>query len=216
MNTIAVCTPARDQVHTRFAFDLVTAICGHATKSQDTVIPLASEGTLIQSQRCELVKAALDANATHILFLDSDMRFPADIIGRMLAADAPVVAANCAKRRIPTGPTAENHGEGREVYTMPDSTGIEKVDFVGGAVLMIRAEVFGQIPQPWFATPWVKQADTFMGEDRFFCRQLAQAGIPIVIDHDLSKEIGHIGLFEFRHEHTWVNREAANGAGIVL
>jgi hypothetical protein len=29
----------------------------------------------------------------------------------------------------------------------------------------------------------------------------------VYIDHDVSKEIGHIGTFEFRHEHTWVMKE---------
>jgi len=34
-----------------------------------------------------------------------------------------------------------------------------------------------------------------------------EIGYKIYIDHDVSREIGHIGTFEFRHEHTWVVKD---------
>jgi hypothetical protein len=48
---------------------------------------------------------------------------------------------------------------------------------------------------------------TYIGEDVFFCQKAAAAGFKIWIDHDVSKEIGHIGTFEFKHDHTWVMKE---------
>ena len=36
-----------------------------------------------------------------------------------------------------------------------------------------------------------------MGETVGFCRRLGEAGIPVHIDHDLSKQLAHIGEFEF-------------------
>jgi len=36
----------------------------------------------------------------------------------------------------------------------------------------------------------------------YFCQAAKMAGKKIWIDHDLSKDIRHIGSFEFGHEHT--------------
>ena len=44
---------------------------------------------------------ALAVDATHILWLDSDMRFPADTLGRLLARNRDIVGANYCARRFP-------------------------------------------------------------------------------------------------------------------
>jgi hypothetical protein len=73
--------------------------------------------------------------------------------------------------------------------------------------MLIAMDVFEKISAPWFATPWIKDRGCFMGEDSFFCQRLHEAGIPLFIDHDLSKQVGHIGTFEYRHEHTYAFRK---------
>jgi len=35
----------------------------------------------------------------------------------------------------------------------------------------------------------------------YFCLKAKELEVPSFIDHDLSKEVRHIGSFEFRHEH---------------
>lgn len=208
MNRVVIAVPARDEVKTRFAFDLVKLVANHLNTG-DVVIPIQSIGTLVHSQRTALAQEAQKEAATHLLFLDSDMRFPEDTVARLLAHDRPVVGANCAKRRMPTGPTAANYRkDGKQaVYTLPESTGLERVDLVGTGVMLIQMSVFDQIPAPWFASPWVPSMNTFMGEDVYFCMSLQRNGIPVFIDHDLSQEIGHIGEFEFKHAHTLAIRE---------
>jgi len=37
---------------------------------------------------------------SHILFIDSDMTFPQDMIQRLIDRDVDIVAANCARRRM--------------------------------------------------------------------------------------------------------------------
>jgi hypothetical protein len=206
---IVVAVPARDEVKTLFAFDLVNLVAQHIINTGHVVIPMPSMGTMVHSQRTALVQEAQKERATHILFLDSDMRVPADTISRMLAHKLPVVAANCARRRMPTGPTASNYTTNGpvEVLTLPDSPKVEKVDAVGTGVMLIEMEVFDKLKAPWFASPWVPAQNNFMGEDVYFCMQLQRAGIPVHIDNELSLEVGHIGDFEFRHPHTWVIRE---------
>jgi hypothetical protein len=210
MKYIAVCTPARDMVHTMFTYDLVNMVSYHTLNTNDAVSLKISQGTLIANQRAELCLDAMREKCTHVLFIDSDMRFPHDMIERLLQHDLDIVATNCARRRMPTGPTAQiykENGERELVYTMPESTGLQEVGSVGMGVMLIKANVFAKLAEPWFETPWRHDKRGYIGEDVFFCRKAREAGFKIWIDHDVSKEIGHIGMFEFKHDHTWVMRE---------
>jgi len=210
MNYIAVCTPARDMVHTMYSYDLVNMVAYHTINTNDAVSLKISQGTLIANQRAELSLDAMAEGCTHILFIDSDMRFPQDMIERLLKHDLDIVATNCARRRMPTGPTAQlykENGDRELVWTMPESTGLQEVGSVGMGVMMIKANVFAALSEPWFETPWRVDKRGYVGEDVFFCQKAAAAGFKIWIDHDVSKEIGHIGTFEFKHDHTWVMKE---------
>ena len=210
MKYIAVCTPARDMVHTMFTYDLVNMVANHTLNTNDAISLKISQGTLIANQRAELCLDAMREKCTHVLFIDSDMRFPHDMIERLLQHDLDIVATNCARRRMPTGPTAQiykENGERELVYTMPESTGLQEVGSVGMGVMLIKANVFAKLAEPWFETPWRQDKRGYIGEDVFFCKKAREAGFKIWIDHDVSKEIGHIGMFEFKHDHTWVMRE---------
>ena len=209
-NYIAVCTPARDMVHTMFTYDLVNLVCFHTLNTNDAVSLKISEGTLIANQRAELSLDAMREGCSHVLFIDSDMRFPQDMISRLLKHDLDIVATNCARRRMPTGPTAQiykENGDRELVWTMPESKGLQEVHSVGMGVMMIKSSVFKALSEPWYETPWRHDKRGYIGEDVFFCRKAREAGFKIWIDHDVSKEIGHIGMFEFKHDHTWAIKD---------
>jgi hypothetical protein len=209
-NYIAVCTPARDMVHTMFTYDLVNMVCFHTINTNDAVSLKISEGTLCANQRAELTLDAMREGCSHILFIDSDMRFPQDLVSRLLVHDLDIVATNCARRRMPTGPTAQVYkpdGERELVWTMFESKGLQEVHSVGMGVMMIKSSVFKALSEPWYETPWRHDKRGYIGEDVFFCRKAREAGFKIWIDHDVSKEIGHIGMFEFKHDHTWAIKD---------
>ena len=210
MKYIAVCTPARDMVHTNYTYCMVNMVAYHTLNTTDAVSLKILLGTLIQNQRADLCLDAMREGCSHILFIDSDMTFPQDMIGRLLAHDVDIVAANCARRRMPTGPTAQNYdenGKRQPVYTMPESIGLEEIGSVGTGIMLIKREVFQGMNEPGFDMPWEYDNRGYMGEDVFFCKKAQELGFKVYIDHDVSKEIGHIGTFEFRHEHTWVMKE---------
>ena len=210
INYIAVCTPARDMVHANYTFCLVNMVAFHTINTMDAVALKINQGTLIQNQRADLCLEAMGEGCSHVLFIDSDMTFPQDMVQRLLAHDKDIVATNCARRRMPTGPTAQKtlpDGSRQLIYTMPDSTGLEEVESIGMGVMLIKRKVFESLSEPWFETPWRTDKRGYIGEDVFFCRKAAAAGFKIYIDHDVSKEIGHIGTFEFKHDHTWVMRD---------
>lgn len=210
INYIAVCTPARDMVHANYTFCLVNMVAFHTINTMDAVALKINQGTLIQNQRADLCLEAMGEGCSHVLFIDSDMTFPQDMVQRLLAHDKDIVATNCARRRMPTGPTAQRtlpDGSRELIYTMPESTGLEEVESIGMGVMLIKRKVFESLTEPWFETPWRTDKRGYIGEDVFFCRKAAAAGFKIYIDHDVSKEIGHIGTFEFKHDHTWVMRD---------
>ena len=208
---VGACVPARDEVHTSFAFDFAKMVgrdSRHRCSKEGNGLKLYTmAGTLIFDQREKLVDAALAEGCDAVLFIDSDMRFPADTIDILLSRDVPIVGVNAVTRRKPTLPTAlnlhvEKNDEGKIIHhawhkiDSMDKEGIEPVTAVGFGVVMIRKEVFEKVPKPWFDVGWGSKG--IIGEDVHFCIKALDAGIQTYVDHSLSKHIGHIGTYEYR------------------
>lgn len=199
---LAIAVPARDMVHAAFAHDYARLVAYTAANVADQVIPLLSQGTLIASQRHELAKAALRNGADAILWLDSDMRFPPDAAERLLAHNLPIVAASYSTRRVHDVKTvAFSEVDLNKWVTSVGKTGLERVNAVGMGVFLTRKEVFDNLPEPWFQIGFNPLAGEYIGEDIYFCEKARQNGFDTYIDHDLTQQIGHIGIFEFRMDH---------------
>jgi hypothetical protein len=177
-----------------------------------------SHGTLIASQRMELARQALEEKADYLLWLDSDMRFPKETIGHLILRDKPIVAANYATRRMPVKPVAMMDDDGKigRVYTAPDSEGLQPVDYIGMGVMMVKREVFEKLDAPWFAIPYSTVGSHYIGEDVFFCRKAREAGYEVLVDHDLSHQVKHIGTFEYSHEGAWAMKEQVDGGSNII
>jgi hypothetical protein len=202
---VAICVPARDMVSAGFAFDLARLVGA----ADCDVSLLTSMGTLIVNQRTDLAKDAIKMGASHILYLDSDMRFPKDTLARLLAHDQGIVAANYATRKFPIQPvTFATDTDNTRVYTNPESTGLESVAAAGMGVMLVKTEVFDKIGLPYFMIGYSPKNQDYTGEDIFFCRKARQAGFEVFIDHDLSKEIKHTGSLDFQHDHIWATQGA--------
>jgi len=158
-------------------------------------------GTLIADQRQKLVMMAIKQKADYVLFLDSDMRFPPNLLERLLSHDKDVVACNYATRRLPVKTVAfSDFAELKCVYS-GDKTGLEEVDAVGMGAMLLKSEIFKKLPLPWFSISYLPSGNMYIGEDIYFCK-LAQAnGMKVYVDHDLSKQVKHIGVMEFTHDH---------------
>jgi hypothetical protein len=183
---VVIATPTRDSVTAGFAGDLIKLCRRHPDARW-----MAPLGIYIADLRNKAVKAAQAAGASHLLFLDSDMRFPEDTLERLLAHDAPIVAANYIQRTMHEWCVARIDGvpvqsQGR--------TGLEAVDSTGTGVMLIEMSVFRDLPQPWFDTPFNGQ--TFTGEDVYFCESATSIGYTVEIDHDLSQDVRHQGSVE--------------------
>ena len=156
--------------------------------------------SVLPISRTWLAQTSMEIGADHILWIDSDMVFPKDIISILMAHRQPVVAANCIARSHPFRTNSRSH-DLEQVYTDPDSTGLEKVDLIGFGVCWTDTAVFEKIEKPWFPILYEAEQDRYHGEDYAFARQCQASGIPIHIDHDLSKHIQHIGKQPFNVLH---------------
>jgi len=158
-------------------------------------------GTLIADQRQKLVMMAIKQKADYVLFLDSDMRFPPNLLEYLMSHDKDIVACNYATRRLPVKTVAfSDFAELKCVYS-GDKTGLEEVDAVGMGAMLIKTEIFKKLPLPWFSISYLPSGNMYIGEDIYFCK-LAQAnGMKVYVDHDLSKQVKHIGVMEFTHDH---------------
>jgi hypothetical protein len=206
---VAILTACQDTVAAGYAHDLarLTATAG----SPKAVLLFQSRGTIIPQQRAALVNAALKADATHCLWIDSDMRFPPDALGRLLSHDEPIVGCNYSTRRPPILPTAE-HKEMGLVFTEADSEGLLSVARCGMGLMLVDTNVYRTIGEPYFALGFNRTENSYVGEDVFFCKKAREKGYKILIDQDLSKEVRHIGEIEFRYEHAIATREMTVGA----
>jgi hypothetical protein len=190
-----------------FAFDMARLTAFDAQNRDGELQLLQMPGTLIFTQREKLAEEALEWGADAILYIDSDMRFPADALNVLLSRDVPIIGVNATTRREPVVPTAMNlhldkmkqEGNVRQVWTKIESrgkVGIEQVTAVGFGVTLIRKEVFEKIPKPWFDVIWTDHGNV-IGEDVAFCVKAMEQDIPVYVDHDLSLHIGHIGTKTF-------------------
>lgn len=222
---VSICVPAHDQVATGFTADLARLV-GWSTAN--LVSPGHLEGlqlnfltgTLIHTSRQRLAEAALEHAPDYILWIDSDMRFPADSLHRLLAHREQFVGINYSTRGIPPDFTASkkvrfNADQFRvPCVTSEESTGLEAVEAMGFGMVLIRYDVFAALPEPrgenrpWFWYDYCPDIDATVGEDVYFCRLAREAGFTPYVDHDLSKECKHVGTFEYRVDHVTALQEA--------
>jgi len=155
------------------------------TVRSDSILPRSREG---------MVESALEMDSSHILWIDSDMVFPAEAAESLLRWDTEIVACNCTRRSAPFLPTARGK-DMDHCWTTEEKAkagGIEPVSSVGFGVTLIETSVFQKIPAPWFMIS-KDDEDRWVGEDVYFFRKAIDAGIQPYVDHQLSWGIKHIG-----------------------
>lgn len=168
---------------------MIMALCTKPPPGLAKVSQHMAAGSMLPHTRATVCSMALEAGATHLLLIDSDMTYPADAAHRLLGADRPFIAANATTRRPPIRWTAKGK-DGLEIESHKEA-GLTKANSCGLAVCLIEARVYQAIPAPRFNFEYTE--DGWIGEDVFFCRAAILAGFQPMIDNALSREIGHVG-----------------------
>lgn len=192
MTKVAVAVPCLDMVAADFAFSLAALMSRRAydpklRKAADVAL-IHQSGSIIMDARNALVARAQEMNASHVLFLDSDMTFPPDTLDRLLAHHKPVVAATYVKR---TG----DHGMLGEPL-MNEHFGLRPYRTIPLGCALINMNVFEKLPRPYFR--YVTTERGTISEDTWFCLQCEEAKVPIYVDPKLTAEVGHVGVKVYR------------------
>jgi len=191
---------------------------------------ISKGGCYIHDNRNRIVEQVLKdpdlKDASHILWLDTDMYFQPDLLVRLLRHNKSIVVTNAYRKGPPYAPVVTEMQDGFVTYVHqnPEENGeFREVDASGLAACLISRKVFEKVPFPWFHTTYVdpspkinpEVAKTTMGklhlgEDTFFYRKAKKHGYKVYCDFSI--KVGHIGdyIFDWR-DYERNLREAGDG-----
>lgn len=214
---IAVCVPG-ERWKSGFGNDLANAVICFANSKyyggKKEVEVFTATGSILPEVRTRLVASAAKWDATHMLFLDDDMRFPRDVIQCLIRHNLPIVGANYSRRTHPLYTTAYKADKSGQLLTRPGDRDLVEVSHFGTGCMLIDMRVFEMVDLPFFAFQYDERGMMTQGEDVYFCHKAAEAGIKLYVDQELSQHIKHIGDWEFDHHQAILvheEREAARG-----
>ena len=142
--------------------------------------------------RNALAAWAIKQEASHLLFIDTDLMFPADGAERLLAHGRALVGANYA-RKNEARDSACFGIDGERIR--PKADGLEEARTLGMGFALIRRDVLEAVRFPWFTLK--SDARGGPAEDFLFCQAARVAGFPAFVDHALSRDCAHIGLHAY-------------------
>lgn len=189
-----VAIPCGDMCPTGFLRSLVGM-----EKPGDVQVTFA-QGSLVYDARNQLAAIAVDGGFDRVLWLDSDMEFPADTMQRLgadLDEGRDMVSGLCFSRRYPIRPCAYSatYFSEENGVQIPHADIIEdwpaepfKVAAVGFGVCMTTTDLLKRVKEK-FGLPF-SPAYGF-GEDLSFCQRAVLLGTEIWVDPRI--DIGHIG-----------------------
>ncbi|MBN1941076.1 MAG: hypothetical protein JW772_02740 [Candidatus Diapherotrites archaeon] len=193
---IGVCVPLYNQVPTAFFIHFVSFFAQTANKYPLEIFQV--DATIVDVARNVLVENFLKSDCTHLLFLDSDMVFPPNIVELLLKHDKEVVSGLYFLRKmlLPSFRMLNKEGNYQSSYDFPKNE-LVKVDATGLGCMLIKRKVLEKVDsenkgKPLFFTKYDKGMRTKVhGEDTAFCELVKKAGFEIYVDTGLI--LGHYG-----------------------
>ncbi len=236
--SVGICIPAHDVVPATFAFDLarmmaLTAGNFLAEGSLSHLSIHSAIGTIIPRARQQLAEEQAAGPNDYSLWLDSDMRFPKELLIQLLMRSEtmhpidghvyPIYGCNYPKRGNPPDYVALKEiatadGPGQRLITNDESTGCEEVEAMGFGAVLIHNSVFRKMAEeqpdePWFQFGFDTEIQSWVGEDVYFFRLARELGFPAMVDHEISTMLKHTGQFEYHLGHSQDYYEAQDAIG---
>jgi hypothetical protein len=111
------------------------------------------QSSMIAHGRNSSVQLALDGGASHVLFVDSDMKLPPDALVRLLSHEVDIVGATYNRR------VKEADGSYRTLgkFLTPSEGGagvqgvLHEAQLLPGGVMLVKADVYRALGWPWYA-----------------------------------------------------------------
>jgi len=190
---IAICIPAYGSVPSLTLASILDVV--EFTQSFADVKRFIVDTQPVDKAREQLTKKALQWGADYLLWLDSDMTFPADIALRLLAAEADIVSGLYCMKQPPYLPVARIFDEDGKFYFIKswEKDSLIRVSGYGLGCCLVRADIFNTLPEPHFY--W-----SGFSEDINFCIDAGKDGYELLLD--TSVKCGHVGGIIFDADET--------------
>jgi hypothetical protein len=192
---VAICIPSGKDWSAHTAMSLID-LSIFSTVQGVGIKTICKQCSIISMSRNMHVREALafEPAATHIMWIDSDMKFPAQALVRLLSHDKDIVGA-FYNRRVPPYDTVGH------LIGQPDISkgGLFAADVMPGGFVLMKRHVYEKIDPPWYFESYDKELatphdpDGTVGEDIGFSKKAIAAGFEIWCDADLSFSMGHVG-----------------------
>lgn len=201
---VSIAVPTSGTVPMSFAFSL-SGIVGYTAANGVPSMPGAEVELQINvvessnwiTNREQLCRHAVDQGYTHLLFLDDDMTFHPTILSVLLGRRQPVIVTNyLIKTDAPEFVAVGLDGD--RVPTTEASSGLQPVAYSGFGASLFEVDVFRRVPQPWFLPDFDPAQSSYTTEDNPFFRRAREAGFKVLLDHEASKLLGHVGRRAWR------------------
>lgn len=194
---LAVLIPCRDLLHAAHAHCLSAMMKLNTSNGLDTHIVMDAS-TVLLTQRQRLAVEAQNIGAEYMLWLDSDISFPATTALRLLAHQEDVVAANYVRRQLPAkGVAYPKIGDWENPLPFKSTNKLMPVEGIGMGCMLMKTSILDEMDKPWFDFTYTPESNDFLGEDMYFCRKMAEVGYKIKVDTNLSMELRHLGTWAF-------------------
>ena len=192
-----IAVPHMGKVHTKFMISILQIMdyCREwNSKNEEKILCdiRFQKGTVISYQRTMLVKDFLENKEyTHLLFLDSDMSFPNDVIVKLLEHNKDVCCGTYRNRQdthYTTYLILPDQKELVPVLGIDKGDGLQEVLANGTGCMLIKREVLEKVNQFRF--------EGEKGEDINFCSDVRKEGFKIYTD--LSLQCSHYIIQEVK------------------
>jgi GT2 family glycosyltransferase len=194
-----MCIPHTGYGILQAAYSLIPMVC--KARAQGITVDMLPIGlSLVYTAREEAACAMLSEEYDALLFIDSDMITPENLLTKLVEADKDIVSALAFRRTKPYEPCIFekcDREDARFWYDYPK--GLIEIQGVGMACTLIKRKVFEIVPQPWFFP------EPKIGEDLAFCIRAKENGFKIFCNTELI--CGHCTAETITDSHYFVWKE---------
>lgn len=186
---IVIGMPILDKVEAQTVISLVNLLF-YSQKRQLHLSP--SEGTtVVHEARNNVISQAYNTEFDAIMFIDSDVVFPGDMLEQFINHDKDIMGVLCVGKATSQQNVFEYDSLADEYkrLDLPLGGGLVEVDAVGASILYIKRKVLDKIYQ--HRGPDYFFYEMGVGEDVSFCKLAKELGFKIYVDTNIN--VGHIG-----------------------